>query len=70
MYAINPGGIELGVYDLENHLWIPSDGGNRHWREYLEWAAAGNKAVPYKVAEQKLNPKSTFIGRFKSAWRR
>jgi hypothetical protein len=37
---------EDGVIDTETGASIPNAEGNRHWREYQEWLAAGNTPDP------------------------
>ena len=34
------------VYCVDTNYWIPSDPKNRHYQEYLEWLAEGNKPLP------------------------
>ena len=43
---------ENGVYDTETGQSIPNSIGNRHWRQYLEWVAAGNTADPEFTAQE------------------
>ena len=38
---------ESGVTRASDNASIPNDDGNRDWREYLQWVAAGNTAAPY-----------------------
>lgn len=40
---------ESGCRDVERGLHIPDDPQNRHWKEYLEWVAAGNTPDPEDV---------------------
>lgn len=50
---------ENGVFDTENNLSIPNAPDNRHWREYQEWAAAGNVPDPIEtVGEAKARRKT------------
>jgi hypothetical protein len=35
-----------GVIRLSDGASIPQDQGNRDWREYLDWVAAGNTPLP------------------------
>jgi len=41
-----------GVLDTETGAHIPESDGNRHWREYLRWLAAGNTPDPEFTDEQ------------------
>lgn len=34
------------VIRLADNAFIPADNGNRDWREYQEWLAAGNSPEP------------------------
>ena len=38
---------ETTVQRLSDNAFIPFDGGNRDYREYLEWLAEGNTPEPY-----------------------
>jgi len=38
---------ESGVIRNSDRASIPNDDGNRDWRAYLQWVAAGNTAAPY-----------------------
>ena len=39
--------IETTVHRLTDDTFIPFDGGNRDYQEYLEWLAEGNEPEPY-----------------------
>lgn len=43
---------ENGVKDTETNMFIPNSGGNRHWQEYLAWAAEGNTADDEFTSEE------------------
>jgi len=44
--AIDPDQIQ-GEVEGENIIaFIPNDMGNKHWREYQDWLALGNKPNP------------------------
>lgn len=46
-----PRGLEMQtVLRLSDGAFIPFDGGNRDYQDYLEWCAAGNKADPADAA--------------------
>lgn len=38
---------ETTVHRLTDNAFIPFDGGNRDYQEYLEWLAEGNEPEPY-----------------------
>lgn len=38
--------METGVLDTDRNRVIPETVENRHWREYLDWVAAGNTPDP------------------------
>ena len=46
-----PGGAADSAMDLEEGWSIPFDPDNRHYQEYLDWVAEGNKPLPVEVTE-------------------
>lgn len=40
-----------GVFRYEGELHIPSDEGNRHWQEYLEYVEQGGLTDPSEEEE-------------------
>jgi hypothetical protein len=41
-----PGGAMQCVLRVEDQAYIPFDGGNRDYQQYLAWVADGNEADP------------------------
>lgn len=40
------------ILRLEDNAWIPADPGNRDYREYQDWLAAGNAPLPADTEPQ------------------
>lgn len=49
MYKLNRHG---GVIRLADRAYIPENTGNRDWREYQEWLAAGNVPEPVETLDE------------------
>jgi hypothetical protein len=43
---------EFNVLNQETGTYVPYDEGNRHYIEYLEWVAEGNKPDPFETPEE------------------
>jgi hypothetical protein len=43
-------------YENGVDLAVPTDPGNRHYQEYLEWVAAGNSPTPSEVLPEPEPP--------------
>ena len=39
------------ILHIEDNTFIPADPDNRHYREYLDWVAAGNMPLPMPIVE-------------------
>lgn len=62
MYRIHPEGIEKGVMRLSDTAWIPASEGNKDWKAYLAWVAAGNQPLP---AENKISDRVRVVNELK-----
>lgn len=47
-----------GVKDTETGAFIPNDEGNRHWQQYLAWAADGTNVADPEFTAQELEDQS------------
>lgn len=51
LVATLPGMTMQTVQRMSDGAFIPFDGGNRDYQEYLDWCAKGNKADPAPVPQ-------------------
>lgn len=54
---------ETTVHRLTDNAFIPFDGGNIDYQEYLEWLAAGNEPEPYQEHATLEDCKTDYEGR-------
>lgn len=54
--AATPPGMMQTVQRMADGAFIPFDGGNRDYQEYLAWLAKGNEPDPAKTVESMAVP--------------
>lgn len=50
-----------GVKDTETGAFIPNDNRNRHWQEYLVWAADGTNVADAEFTQEELDAQAWAI---------